>query len=239
MVLHPPPREQRRTPSTAIAPPSGSPTPPNRHRGSSTVHPRRRFHPVATPQAGATVTQGTPARTLGRNQPTGSCPQQRQPPPRAQSHAPSMPIIPPTATPNRANHHRGSTASRPRTQLARPQHPQAEATTAQGATPYTLDPNHPAHSYPKHMQPPPKEHHGAPSTAITPLKAVPNKGNRHRGRTNTHPRREPPRPQRSRTGPTAAEGASQCTLGAVSPNHDPPGRSNHRPRCNPMHPRRS
>ena len=168
---------------------AAAPTPPNLRRGRTSAHPRRQSPRPQQPQAQAIATKGAPQRTLDTNYSAQQLQPATQPPPRVQSHAPSMPITPPTTAPNRANHRRGSSIAHPRRQLPPITTPKAGATSTEGATSRTLDANHPARNSPNTTQPPPREHHSAPSTAITPLKAVPNKGNRHRGSTAAHPRR--------------------------------------------------
>ena len=93
-------RAHRSTPSDSISPPAAvlnkGNHQPRAHRGTPSVQ----NHPVQDRNSQGnhhpSATEGAPSRTLGRNQPAGSYPQQRQPPPSAQSHAPSAQIAPPT-----------------------------------------------------------------------------------------------------------------------------------------------
>ena len=193
-TTQPPPREHHSAPSAPITPNHDTSGGSNHRPGHTSVRPRTQLARQQYPQTETTATEGAiscalganhpahdrnpqgnhhpsategaPQCTLGRNQPTGSCPQQRQPPARAQSHAPSTPITPPTATPNRANHHRGSSIAHPRRQLPPITTPKAGATTTEGAPPRTLDADYQAQQPQPAAQSLPMAHPHAPSAQL-------------------------------------------------------------------------
>ncbi|OZG50505.1 hypothetical protein CLV65_1158 [Pseudoscardovia suis] len=242
--------------------------PPICHRGRISARPRQQLPHQAAAQHRPTDTEGAAQYTLGANHPQPRHLRRKQPPPKAQPRAPSTQIAPLTAAPTLPNRHRGSVTVHPRRRLPPITTPQAGATATEGAIPRTLNPNHPAHSDPKHRQPPPKAHQRAPSKAVSPPAAAPDKGNRHPRRNPAHPRRRlpagscpsttqpPPREQHSAPSKAVAQPGVQViakNLGrktAPRPrmrptrhDHGPPRRRNrgatrHRPRRAPRCPDR-
>lgn len=204
----------------AISPPAAAPTPPNLRRGRTSAHPRRKTPRPQQPQAQAIATKGAPQRTLDTNYSAQQLQPATQPPPRVQSHAPSMPITPPTTAPTPPNHRRGSTTVHPQQQLPHSKRSLIKATVTEGAPQHTLDADYQAHQPQPATQPTPKEHQRASSMPITPSHDTSGGSNRLRGSNAAHHRRSSPRPQQPQASPTITEGAPQRTLSANHPVHD-------------------
>ena len=158
-TAQPPSRERHRAPSGAISPLTAAPTPPNRHRGRTSVHPRCQLPSPAAPTSNTTDAQGAIPCTLDANYlshdapggsnrhpgRTGVHPRRRlsplsrpnaaQPPPREYQRAPSDAISLPAAVLNKGNCHRGAQSHAPSVAVSPPAAPTGRVNRTRGSNP--------------------------------------------------------------------------------------------------------